>query len=86
VSGVDAGLHVLLWLPEVRQRHVTALRQCAEHLGVGVYSVTPFYSTPPLHAGLLLGYSSLSEKDITEGIRRLATALKDCVNVYTDTE
>jgi DNA-binding transcriptional MocR family regulator len=63
-----------------------ALRQCAEQLGVGVYSVTPFYSTPPPHAGLLLGYSSLSEKDITEGIRRLATALKDGVNVYTDTE
>ncbi len=86
VSGVEAGLHVLLWLPEVPQRHVMALRQCSEQLGVGVYSVTPFYSTPPPHAGLLLGYSSLSEKDITEGIRRLATALKDGVNVYTDTE
>jgi GntR family transcriptional regulator / MocR family aminotransferase len=86
VSGVDAGLHVLLWLSEVRQHRVTALRQCAEQLGVGVYSVTPFYSTPPSHAGLLLGYSSLSEKDITEGIRRLATALKDCVSMHTDTE
>jgi GntR family transcriptional regulator / MocR family aminotransferase len=76
VSGVDAGLHVLLWLPQVAQRNVAELRQRAEQLGVGVYSVAPFYSTPPPHAGLLLGYSSLSEKEITEGIRRLAPVLK----------
>lgn len=76
VSGVDAGLHVLLWFPQVPQHREADLRARAEHVGVGVYSVTPFYSTPPLHAGLLLGYASLSEKEITEGIRRLATVLK----------
>jgi GntR family transcriptional regulator/MocR family aminotransferase len=75
VSGVDAGLHVLLWLPRVLRRAVTDLLKRAEQLGVRVYSVAPFYLTPPPHAGLLLGYSSLSEKDIDEGIRRLATAL-----------
>jgi GntR family transcriptional regulator/MocR family aminotransferase len=75
VSGVDAGLHVLLWLPQVEQRNVADLRQRAEQVGVGVYSVAPFYSTPPPHAGLLLGYASLSEKEITEGIHRLAMVL-----------
>jgi GntR family transcriptional regulator/MocR family aminotransferase len=79
VSGVDAGLHVLLWLPRTPQRNAADLRKRAEQLGVGVYSVTPFYSTPPPQTGLLLGYSSLSEKDIIEGIRRLATALHDCM-------
>ena len=76
VSGVNAGLHVLLWLLEVPQRDTTALRLRAERLGVGVYSVAPFYSVPPPHAGLLLGYASLPEKDITEGIRRLAAVVK----------
>jgi GntR family transcriptional regulator / MocR family aminotransferase len=76
VSGVDAGLHVLLWLPQVPQRNVANLRKGAEQLGVGVYSVVPFYSTPPPHAGLLLGYASLTEEAIAEGIRRLATVLK----------
>ena len=76
VSGVDAGLHVLLWFPQVTQRSDADLRACAEHVGVGVYSVAPFYSAPPPHAGFLLGYSSLSEKEITEGIRRLASVLK----------
>lgn len=75
VSGVDAGLHVLLWFPEVAQRNEVALRKRAEEVGVGVYSVAPFYSTVPPHAGLLLGYASLSEKETTEGIRRLASVL-----------
>lgn len=76
VSGVDAGLHVLLWLPQVPQRNVADLRKRAEQLGVGVYSVAPFYSVPPPQAGLLLGYASLPEKDITEGIRRLASVVR----------
>jgi GntR family transcriptional regulator/MocR family aminotransferase len=75
VSGVDAGLHVLLWLPQVPQRNVMNLRKHVEQLGVGVYSVAPFYSTSPPHAGLLLGYASLTEKDITEGVRRLASVV-----------
>jgi GntR family transcriptional regulator/MocR family aminotransferase len=75
VSGVDAGLHVLLWLPQVPQGTLVNLRQRAEQLGVGVYSVAPFYSTQPPHAGLLLGYASLTEEEITEGVRRLATVL-----------
>jgi DNA-binding transcriptional MocR family regulator len=66
---------VLLWLPQVPQRNVANLRKHAEQLGVGVYSVAPFYSTSPPHAGLLLGYASLTEKDITEGIRRLASVV-----------
>ena len=79
VSGVDAGLHVLLWLPQVPQRSVANLRKHAEQLGVGVYSVAPFYSTSPPHAGLLLGYASLTEKDITEGVRRLASVVRGIV-------
>jgi GntR family transcriptional regulator/MocR family aminotransferase len=76
VSGVDAGLHLLLWLPQIPQRSVTNLRKHAEQLGVGVYSVAPFYPTPPPHAGLLMGYASLTEKDITEGVRRLASVVR----------
>jgi GntR family transcriptional regulator/MocR family aminotransferase len=76
VSGVDAGLHILLWFPQIAQRHEADLRARAEQVGVGVYSVTPFYSTVPPHAGVLLGYASLSEKEITEGICRLATVVK----------
>jgi DNA-binding transcriptional MocR family regulator len=40
---------------------------------VGVYPVGPFYARPPRRTGLLLGYTSLTEKEIAEGIRRLAS-------------
>jgi GntR family transcriptional regulator/MocR family aminotransferase len=76
VSGVDAGLHILLWLRKVPQAKVEVLRERAEKVGVGVYSVAPYYSTPPPQAGLLLGYGTLSEKEITEGVRRLASVLR----------
>ena len=75
VSGVNAGLHILLWFPEIPFRGIGDFRTRAERAGVGVYSVAPFYLTPPRHAGLLLGYASLTEKDIAEGIRRLASVL-----------
>ena len=42
----------------------------AERAGVGVYPVGPFYARAPERAGLLLGYTSLTGKQITEGIRR----------------
>jgi GntR family transcriptional regulator/MocR family aminotransferase len=60
----------------VSQSNVEVLRKRAEKVGVGVYSVAPYYSTPPPQAGLLLGYASLSEKEITEGVRRLASVLR----------
>ncbi len=76
VSGINAGIHILLWLPEYSFRETREIRLRAERAGVRVYSVGPFYLKPPRHAGLLLGYSSLPEKQITEGIRRLASTLR----------
>ncbi len=75
VTGINAGIHALIWLPEFPFRETREIRARAERLGVGVYSVGPFYLKPPPHAGLILGYSSLPEKQIAEGIRRLAAAL-----------
>ena len=47
----------------------------AADLGVGVYSVAPYYAKPPLKAGLLLGYAGLTEREIREGVRVLAKAV-----------
>jgi GntR family transcriptional regulator/MocR family aminotransferase len=47
----------------------------AEEAGVGVYPVRPFYARPPKRAGLLLGYTSLTEKEIADGIRRLTSVV-----------
>ncbi|HYK66032.1 MAG TPA: PLP-dependent aminotransferase family protein [Patescibacteria group bacterium] len=75
VSGVNAGLHLLLWLRDVPAACERELRMRAARAGVGVYSVAPFYLSPPRHVGLLLGYAPLPEKQIAEGIRRFASVL-----------
>jgi GntR family transcriptional regulator / MocR family aminotransferase len=75
VSGAEGGLHILLWLREASFSRTAELVGRAEQAGVGVYPVGPFYLRPPMHAGLLLGYTSLTEKEIAHGIRRLASAI-----------
>lgn len=76
VVGANAGLHVMLRLPAVPMRRVRELRHRAAELGVGVYSAAPFYLDPPTGGEVLLGYASLTEAEIREGVRRLAQAMK----------
>jgi len=75
VSGINAGLHLVLWLRELPASRARELRIRAAVAGVGVYSVAPFYLDPPKHVGLLLGYASMPEKQIAEGIRRFAAVI-----------
>jgi GntR family transcriptional regulator/MocR family aminotransferase len=74
VSGANAGLHVLAWLRGRRGGPIGSVGRKAA--GVGLYSVTPYYLEPPRRTGVLLGYGPLRERDIREGIRRLASALR----------
>jgi GntR family transcriptional regulator/MocR family aminotransferase len=75
ISGADGGLHVMLWLKKVPMRRSDELVKRAERAGVGVYPVGAFYARQPARAGLLLGYTSLDEREIAEGIRRLAPVI-----------
>jgi GntR family transcriptional regulator/MocR family aminotransferase len=75
VSGINAGLHLIMWLRELPVSRTRELRMRAARAGVGVYSVAPFYLNPPKQVGLLLGYASMPEKQIAEGIRRFAAVV-----------
>jgi DNA-binding transcriptional MocR family regulator len=75
VMGANAGVHVLLWLTGVRARAVVRIVERAAGGGVGVYPVAPYYLEAPRRAGLLLGYASMTEREIRAGIRRLAAVL-----------
>jgi len=71
VTGYGAGAHVALWpLANIAE---SALIAKAAARGVRVYGISPYLLTPPQRAGLVLGYSRMSETDIREGIRRLGT-------------
>jgi GntR family transcriptional regulator/MocR family aminotransferase len=75
IAGENTGVHLVVWLNDVRPQQLPALIARAEQAGIGLYSVAPYYATPQPRAGLLFGYASLSEAEIRAGIRKLATVL-----------
>jgi GntR family transcriptional regulator / MocR family aminotransferase len=72
IAGENTGVHLVVWLNDVRPRDLAAVIARARSAGVGLYSVAPFHSSPPPRPGLLFGYASLTEADIRAAIRRLA--------------
>jgi GntR family transcriptional regulator/MocR family aminotransferase len=76
VSGANAGLHVLVWLRGRSGGPIGSVGRKADAAGVGLYSVATCYLAPPRRTGVLLGYGPLRERDIREGIRRLASVLR----------
>ena len=75
--GADAGVHVVLWLRDLAPSALPALIASGLEAGLGLYPVTPYYTTPPGRAGLLIGYANLTEREIDEGITRLARVLEE---------
>ena len=74
VSGTEAGLHLLAWLPEDANEHETARR--ARHSGVGLHELhrhcTTYAPSPP---ALLLGFALPSESDLIAAAALLAKAI-----------
>ncbi len=75
VCGANAGLHVFAWLKAKNGGPIADVSGTAEKAGIGLYSADPFYARPPERTAILLRYAPLRERDIQEGIRRLAAAL-----------
>lgn len=71
ILGTESGMHVLVHLDQVADAPQFIER--AGQRGVGIYSARPYYSLqPPAGATFLMGYSSISEDGIREGIRLLS--------------
>ncbi len=75
ITGDNAGVHLMVWLNDLKPRDLPSLIKRAEQGGLGLYPIKPYYLTPPKRAGLLFGYASLTESEIRAGIRKLATIL-----------
>jgi len=72
ISGANAGIHVVVWFPERSPKELEAWIAEAERVGVGLYSVAPYFLSEPKRSGLLFGYGNLEEREIAEGIRRFS--------------
>lgn len=75
ICGVNAGLHLLVWLRAKDGGTIGSVTSKARMAGVGLHSVASFYLKPPRQTGVVLAYAALREREIREGIRRLAAAL-----------
>ena len=80
VTGDGAGAHVVLW-PAKRISENSVVEQAALR-GVGVYGISRYYiarsdenGSHASRSALMLGYSSIREPQIREGIRRLSEIL-----------
>ena len=76
IAGENTGVHLVVWLNDVRARDLADVIARARDAGVGLYSVAPFHTKPPARAGLLFGYASLTEADIRAAIRRVADIIE----------
>jgi GntR family transcriptional regulator/MocR family aminotransferase len=74
VSGTEAGLHLLAWLPDGADEHETAMR--ARRLDVGLHELHRHCTThAPSPPALLLGFALPSESDLVTAVGLLAKAL-----------
>jgi GntR family transcriptional regulator/MocR family aminotransferase len=73
VTGDGSGSHVVLW-PRKYASEQALIAQAAS-LGVGIFGISHLYLTQPARPGLMLGYSTMNEKEIQEGVRLLSETL-----------
>ena len=74
VSGTEAGLHVLAWLPDGSDEHATAMR--ARQASVGLHELHRHCTAhAPSGPALLLGFALPSQSDLIAATRLLAEAI-----------
>ncbi|WP_400247782.1 PLP-dependent aminotransferase family protein [Niallia sp. JL1B1071] len=71
VIGEKAGLHLLIRVPAEQEDR---LLEEAERIGIKIYTTKSYYTDKKDRFPLLLGFGGLEEKEIKEGIQRLARA------------
>lgn len=80
LSGLEGGMHIV-WHLSQSLPDASVMKKIAEELGVGIYTLETaaayeFENKELNKRTLILGYSSITEDEIHEGIKRIANALK----------
>jgi GntR family transcriptional regulator / MocR family aminotransferase len=73
LSGDGSGTHVILW-PKKRVSEEELIVKAASR-SVGLYRISHYYLKKPSRTGFMLGYTTLNEDEIREGIRLLSEVL-----------
>ncbi len=74
LSGGEAGLHLVMWLPS--HLHDAGVAARAATLGLGVRALGSYARAPLTCNGLVLGYGNMQEGMMAESMRRLVEAVR----------
>lgn len=77
VADSNAGMHLVAWLAGKSAAEGDAFIAHARALGLGLYSIAPYYLDPPDRAGLLLGYASMPVVEIREAMKLFEACLRE---------
>ena len=83
VLPAHSGMQVMAWLSNTSAAEGDVLIRHAQERRLGLYSVAPCYLQPPEQAGLLMGYSAMSPKEIEQAVALFASCLDDCLRERT---
>lgn len=73
VIGSEAGMHLVALLPT--GVNDVAISKRAAAMGISAMPLSSCYARPPARGGLILGYSGTDERQIQDGIRKLALTI-----------
>ncbi len=73
IAGAEAGMHLVAMLPP--GTNDVAVSRKAANLGVSATPLSTCYLKPSAQPGLILGYGGVNERQIQEGVRKLALSL-----------
>jgi GntR family transcriptional regulator/MocR family aminotransferase len=73
LSGGEAGLHLVIWLPD--ELNDVAVAQRAAQMGLGVRALSAYARPPVTCNGLVLGYGNLDEATVEGAVARLKRAV-----------
>lgn len=71
----QAGMHIPVWLNHRDREQGRQFVDRARRMGLGLYSIAPYYLDPPDRAGLILGYAGLPVGDIEQALEVLRQCL-----------
>ena len=75
IEDSHAGMHLVVWLPGRGDAEVAGLVEHARRLGLGLYSIAPYYLRPQDRGGLLMGFGAMSVAEIEQGLALFAQSL-----------
>jgi GntR family transcriptional regulator/MocR family aminotransferase len=70
-----AGMHLVVWLPGRGDAEIAGLVGHAQQLGLGLYSIAPYYLRSQDRGGLLMGFGAMSVAEIEQALALFAQSL-----------